>query len=77
MDERSSMLELVQPRATRQDQRNEHVPNSIDGHPQKTDSGFGHEIHVGLEDLRQHGHEEQSNFWIEERNGKAFCKALG
>ena len=77
MNERSSMFELVQPCASRQDQRNEHVPDGIDGHAQKTDGGLGHEIHIGLEDLSQHGDEEQSNLWIEKRNGKAFCKAFG
>ena len=51
MDERGLMLESVQPGAPGQDQRHEHVPNSIDGHAQEADGGLGGEVHVGLEYL--------------------------
>ena len=76
MDERSTVLEPVQPCASGQDQRHEHVPHGIDGHAQKADGGLGHEVHVRLEDLCQYGHEKQGDFWIKEGDGKALSKAL-
>ena len=76
MKQQGVALEDVDTCGARQEGGDDDVPRRIDGHAQATDRQFACQGHALLQHGSQHRYEEERNFWVEERNGKTFGKAL-